>query len=259
MLVGMFAAVFFAAPSVAQATAGYVLEQRGIWVLSGSSAPLTRGQKLPAGGTIRRRSNSGDDYITIADTRMNLLPSASRNCANGDCSRAIILPRPAAQRSYLGRAYDALMATIFGSTESNDANLNRTGGSAEGVVEEKDGKVALNSILKAEGEQYLRWRTITFAAAGEWSQPVKLDENAAVSGLEPGLYEINIMRSNGTNYEPTGSSWLLVTSLEDHEKTAASFKEDRDLSDRWGDKVRPETKRLFLRASLENLAAIKPK
>ncbi len=259
ILCSLFAAVFISALSVgAQSPVAYVVEQSGVWVLNGGS-PVTSGQKLPAGGLIRRRSSSSEDHITVADMQMKILGSASRNCASDNCSRVITLPRPAPSRSYMGSLWDAAMETIFGSPYRSDSNLSRSGGLAEGVVEYKDGKVSLRGVLTPEGEQYLRWRTVTFAKSGDWNLPVKLGKDAAVSGLGPGLYEINLMRSNGSNFEPVGSSWIFVAVPADYEKASAAFNEIRGISDKWGDRVRPETRRLFLQASLENLTEKTPK
>jgi hypothetical protein len=259
ILFSLLAAVFISALSVcAQSPVAYVVEKSGVWVLNGDS-PVTPGQKLPAGGLIRRRSSSSEDHITISDMQMEVLRSASRNCATDNCSRAITLPRPPPSRSFVKSLWDAAMETIFGSPHRSDSNLSRSGGLAEGVVEYKDGKVSLRGVLTPEGEQYLRWRAVTFARSGEWNLPVNLGKDATVSGLGPGLYEINLMRSNGSNFEPVGSSWILVALPADYEKASAAFNEVREIGDKWGDRVRPETRRLFLQASLENLTEKTPK
>ncbi len=253
LLAGLLAAVTLAIPCAAQSAVAYVLEQNGVWILNGSSA-VKNGQRLPAGSSIRRRSSSSEDYITFADTGMRLIPAASRKCSIQDCSRPIVLTKQTDQRSYLRRGYDALMATIFRTSESTDANLNRGGGLAEGVIAVKDGRADLAPILTAEGEQFLRWRTVTLEKAGEWSQPVKLGRAPLVSGLSSGLYEFNLMRSNGGHFEPVGSAWVLAVPSSACEKTAAAFDEARRLAEQWGDQVKPRTKRLFLRASLRELS-----
>lgn len=252
----VFAAVLFAAAAVpAQTTVAYVLERRGTWTLGNAAAGLAPGQKLPAGGVVRRRSASPDDYITIANLQSKVI--ASQNCSS-NCSGSISLPRTpstSGPRSW----FQAVMATIFASPYRDDSNLIRSGGLPEGVAEYANGKVDLSSIIEPAGVQYLRWRTVKTAAAGEWGQPVKLGKDAIVSGLKPGLYEINLMRSNGSGFEPTASSWILVTTTADHEKSKAAFQEMQKAADEWESSVRPETKRLFLRAALESLAQGPPK
>jgi hypothetical protein len=258
IVIGAAAVVFLsAAATSAQAPVGYVLERRGDWVLNNSATPLSPGQKLPAGGSIRRRSASNDDFITIVDTGRKVF--ASRNCASDPCRRPIDLPRAAPSRSFLGSLYDAAMETIFGSPVRSDSNLIRSGGLLDGVVEYKDGKISVGAVVKPEGEQYLRWRTVSLSSAGEWSKPARLSTEAIISGLSPGLYEMNLMRSNGSNFEPVGSSWILVTPAADYEKASAAFREMRELTEQWGEKIKPETRRLFLQASLENLARRTPK
>ncbi|MGD9561511.1 MAG: hypothetical protein AB7F88_04930 [Pyrinomonadaceae bacterium] len=246
----VLAAVLFAAAAIpAQTTVAYVLERRGTWTLGNSASGLTPGQKLPAGGFIRRRSTSPDDYITIVDLQRKVI--GSQSCSS-NCSGSIALPR-ASRTSGARSWFQAVMAVIFASPYKDDSNLIRSGGLPEGVVKYGDGNVDLSSMIEPEGTQYLRWRTIKKPAAGEWSKPVKLGKDMIVSGLKPGLYEINLMRSNGSGYEPTASSWILVTTPADHEKTSAAFQEMRRTTDEWGTSVRPETKRLVLRAALENL------
>ncbi len=258
ILTGLFTATILTIPCAAQTTIGYVLESRGVWVLNGAEE-VRRGRPLPASGSIRRRSSSNEDYITIADTGMRLIPTASRNCANEDCSRAIVLPARTVSRSFLRRGYDALMAVLFRSSESSDLNINRGGRLADGVVKIEEGKADLAAVITVEGQQYIRWRVVTVGKAGEWGRPVELGKNAAVSGLKAGLYEVNLMRSNGGGFESLDSAWLLAVSPSAYPKTAAAFNEAVDLTDQWADNVKPVTKRLFLRASLEELWRTPPK
>ncbi len=252
----VFAAVLFAATAIpAQSTVAYVLERRGTWTLGNTAASLAPGQKLPAGGIVRRRSASPDDYITIANLQSKVI--ASQNCSS-NCSGIVPLPR-AASTSGPRSWFQAVMATVFGSPYRDDSNMIRSGGLPEGVVEYANGKVNLSSIIEPEGVQYIRWRTVRTTAAGEWGQPVKLGKDVIVSGPKPGLYEINLMRSNGSGLEPTASSWILVTAPADSEKNKAAFQEMRKITDEWETSVRPETKRRFLRAALESLAQRPPK
>lgn len=253
---GVLIVIGFAAISLAaQSPVGYVVEIEGNWVLNGSNA-LSLGEKLPAAGSIRRQSSSRDDRITIADMRGNVLEPVSRNCGNGNCSGVITLPRQARASSLWNVAFDTVMEAIWGSPNRYSAHRSRSGEISDGVVKLTDGKIDLSSVLKIQGDQHLRWRVISQKedSAAEWTKPVKLEKTALVSGFQPGLYEINLVRSNGGNYEPVASAWILVATAADYEKAQASFRAAQELTKTWGDKVRPESMQLFLQASLDNLA-----
>lgn len=256
---GIFIVIGFAAMSfAAQTPVGYVLEIKGTWILN-SSNTLSPGEKLPAGGSIRRQSSSSDDLITIADMRGYILEPVSRNCENRNCSSAIALPHKASSNSLLDAASalaDTLMGWVRTSPHRKGLRQSRSGDLIEDVVELTDDKIHLNSVLKSQGEQYLRWRVISQKTddPGDWTKPIKLDKTAQATGFQPGLYEINLVRSNGSNFEPVAAAWILVTSPKDYEKTRATFQDVRELTNKWGDKVKPETKRLFLQAALDHLA-----
>ncbi len=256
----LIAAGLSCVPVTAQSLIGYVVECHGVWVLNGSTA-LAPGQKLPAGGSIRRQSSSSADYITIADTQTKVLASASRNCGKGVCSGRIVLPRRTTPNSWwesateTGRVlFAAGMEKVFGSPLRDDLNQIRSGGLSDDVVKLVQGRIDMSSVLKTEGEQYLRWRVASLNGSAGWTKPVKLDTTAIVTGFQPGLFETNLMRRSGADFEPVASGWILVTPAADFEKTRALFKEMRTITEKWGDKVRPETARLFLWASLDNLA-----
>jgi len=251
---GVFILIGFTAISLAaQSPVGYVLEIEGNWVLIGSNA-LSQGEKLPAAGSIRRQSASRDDRITIADMRGNILDS--RNCENGNCSRVIKLPRKAPSNSLVDAVVGSLMEWFQTSPRRKDLNQSRNDGLSEDVVKLTDGNIDLSSVLETQGEQYLRWRVVSQKedSAADWTKPIKLDKTALVSGFQPGLYEIDLMRRNGSNFEPIAAAWILVATPADYEKTRASFQEVQKLTKKWGDRVKPETTRLFLQASLDNLA-----
>jgi hypothetical protein len=254
----VFIGIGFTAISLAaQSSVGYVVEAKGTWVLNGST-PLSQGQKLPAAGSIRRQSSSPDDRITIADMRGNILERASRNCAASNCSGAIILPRKAPSNWWLNAASAALGAaaeTIVGSPNPRSSHLSRSGDLSDNVVKLTDSNLDLNSVLSREGEQYLRWRVVSLSSStADWTKPIKLDQTELLAGFHPGLYEINLVRSNGSNFEPVAEAWILVATPAAYAKTRASFQAVQKLVDKWDDKVKPETTRLFLRASLDNLA-----
>lgn len=244
------AMVLTAISLAAQSSVGYVVEIEGSWILNGSKT-LSQGEKLPAGGSIRHQSSSRNDRLTIANMRGNVLESASRNCANENCSAVIILPRRAPSNSWLS----ALMELIRTAPPRDDLNQSRSGELSDDVVELTDDKIDLSSVMRTPGDKYLRWRPISQNKSGiaDWTQPIKMDKTAIVSGFQPGLYEINLVRSNGSNFEPVASAWILVAAPADYENARASLQKVRDLIKTWGDKIKPKTKRLFLQVSLESL------
>lgn len=250
--------VLAAIPLVAQSGVGYVADIKGTWVLN-HSRTLLLGETLPAAGSIRRQSSSPDDRITIADMRSKILEPLSRKCENGNCSRVIILPGKAPSNWWLdaaGAALGAAAKTVRQSPRRKRLVESRSGELSEDVVKLIDGNIDLSSGLQPEGEQYLRWRVTSQKDDGlaDWTKPIKLDKTALVPGFQAGLYEINLVRSNGSNFEGLATAWILVATPADYEKMRASFLEVQELTKKWGDNVKPETTRLFLQATLDNLA-----
>ena len=241
----------------AQSTVGYVADFKGTWILNGSKT-LSWGDSLPAAGSIRRQSSAGDDFITNANMRGKVIPSASRNC-EGDCSRVITLPGKAPSNSMLdavGVAFGSIAATVSEAPHRKRLHQIRSGELSEAVVTLTNSKIDLSTVLKTQDEHYLRWRVVSAKEDREadWTKPIKLDKTALVSGFQPGLYEISLVRSNGGNFEPVAAAWILVATPAAYERLQASFHEVQELTKQWGDNVRPETKRLFLQATLDTLA-----
>lgn len=238
---------------IVAAQAGYVVEAKGTWILNGSTK-LSASREVPFSGRIIRRSDSADDRLRIADLRGVLI--VKRDCSTGNCSAPIVLPRNAPP-GLLERSRSLLIA-IFGrgwfSGPQDDSNQARSSSLVDGVVESKDGWVGLAPVLTPLGEQYLRWRPIASGTPGDWSRPVKLAKPATITGLSPALYQMELMRTNGTSFEPLGSALALVCASSDYEAKRTSFAEARSIVQKWADDVEPETKRRFLQAALELLA-----
>ena len=257
-LAGALIVMTFGAVSLAaQSTVGYVADFKGTWILNGSKT-LSWGDSLPAAGSIRRQSSAGSDFITNADRRGKVIPSASRNC-EGDCSRVITLPGKAPSNSMLdavGAVFGTIAATVSEAPHRKRLHQIRSGELSEAVVTLTNSKIDLSTVLKTQGEQYLRWRVVSAKEAREteWTKPVKLDKTTLLSGFQAGLYEISLVRSNGGNFEPVAAAWILVTTAADYQTMQASFHEVQELIKQWGDNVRPETGRLFLQATLDTLA-----
>ena len=256
---GVMIVLGFAAISIAaQSSVGYVADYKGTWVLDGSKT-LTWGSELPAGGSIRRRSSASEDFITIVSMRAKLLPDASRNCASGNCSGVITLPAKEPSNALLGvvgAVFGSIAETVRATPHRKRRVESRGGDLSEAVVNLVAGKIDLSNVLKMQGEQYLRWRRgyLKEDSAADWTKPIKLEKTALVSGFQPGLYEISLVRSNGSNFEPVASAWILVATPAHYETMRASFLKVQELTREWGDQVRPETTRLFLQATLDTLA-----
>ncbi len=250
-----FAISFGAVSTFAQNNVGYVLDIEGNWVLNGSNA-LSQGEKLPAAGLIRLNSSSRFNRIVIADLRGEVI--ISRNCAIDNCSRAISLPRQAKPSSAWNTAFDTVMEMIWGSPNRYSAHRSRSGELSDGVLKLSDETIDFKSVLNNQGEQYLRWQAISQNKDDSciWSPPIKLDKTAIVSpsDFKPGLYTFEMGRRMGDSYETTSSAWILVADEANYEKTRSLFQQAKELTEKWGETVKPETVRLYLQAKLDDLA-----
>jgi hypothetical protein len=157
--------------------------------------------------------------------------------------------------------FGAVAKTVSESPRRKRGHESRGGelSEAAAVVKLTEDKIDLSSVLKPQGQLYLRWRVISPGDVNqtEWTQPIRLEQSTVFSGFQNGLYEIGLVRSNGSNFEPLASAWILVASSPNYERQRASFKELQALISAWGDTVRPEAKLVFLQAALENLARAK--
>lgn len=253
-----------AGSSFAQTAIGYVLEIEGTWLLNGSKQ-LHQGEKVPAGGTIRRRSNSSSDRITIADLQQAPIGSARRDCSEGGgCDGTILLPASTPPYSFWSAVSETARSAVNGVVEKilpaprrRSIHASRSGDLSDEVIRSVNGNVDLRPAVKVQGAQYLRFRTVGSLdpEPSKWSDSTKINDLSALPFKGTGLFEINLLRSNGTNFEPVASAWILVAEKADFEKANDAFREIRNLTDQWGDKVRPETLRLFHQAALEMLAA----
>ena len=257
LLVVLSAIVFEAVSISAQTTVGYVLEIEGTWILNGSRS-LTQGEKVPAAGSIRLEPNaSRGSHITISDMGYGIIKKL--NCSVDSCSRAFVLPRPAPAGGLGNYLYKAAMDLIWGSPTRFKAHRSRNGELADGVLLLKDGRVDFSSLINQSGDNYLRWRAVSADEPDNWSAAVKLERTPggfapfADSQLKAGLYEVDLLRKSGPVYESLATAWVLVREAGSYDRSLASFREAAELSKGWGNKVRPETTRSFLRAYLASL------
>ncbi len=232
--------------SIAQISAGYVVEVRGDWALNGGGS-VRAAQKLPAGASIRRRSRASDDIIKIASLTGTLI--ADQNCAKS-CSGIVSLGgRQAGAAEDIGivrRILDAITGkSLLPSWRNRQA---RNSSLREGVLRLDGGEVDISSVLKREGGQFLKWRRIAPDESAV-NDPVRLT-TPILSGFSQGVYELTLVRSNGSDFEPVASSWVLISNKETFDADVAAFAEMKRVIDAWGDAVSTETKRSYLQATL---------
>lgn len=107
----------------------------------------------------------------------------------------------------------------------------------------------------------MAWRSLPRTSEpGKWSTPIGLRTErgqpalVAAPGLEPGLYEIDLLRREYDRYQTVASAWVLVSTAPGYENAAASFRQAVEFTEQWKGKVERDTSRQFLRAHLDYLA-----
>ncbi|HEX8456543.1 MAG TPA: hypothetical protein VF656_04405 [Pyrinomonadaceae bacterium] len=248
--------------SVAQSPIGYVLEIEGDWHLNNDlNSTLSPGQKLPPSGTVGIRSPSRSDRIVIADMRGKII--AAQHCALQDCSKNFILPRSAPRRSMMNVIFSTAMELIRGAPDRYSSHRSRGGQLSDGVTKLEGRTLDLSQTLTETGQYYISWRVLPQGneAVSEWSAPamVEVSEGSPVTlsdeTLKAGLYEFILLRRLDVRFVPDGgSAFILISPPSKFASSRESFRQATEMTQAWGDKVRPETKRRFLRAHLDGLA-----
>jgi hypothetical protein len=255
------------APAARAQHVGYVFELGGEWLLGhGSPRRLSRGHKLPAGGTVYVQSPSSRDHIVILDNNGEII--ARRRCSVAeDCNRPIVLPKAGKARpSSVGVVFSSVMKLLWGEPERYIPLRSRGLELTEGVARLNKGEVDLSPVLKrmAAGDYHLRMREVMRGdktADGQWLGPFALKWEPPgpaalpVAGLRPGLYEVASLDYSGGMYMPKGeSAWVLVGEAGTFEKASAAHEEALALTGKWGDAVTPAAARGFVRAHLSHLS-----
>jgi hypothetical protein len=252
----------------AQQQVGYVLDARGVWFVKGNtSQKLFKGSALPAGGEIRTTAPlERGSYIIIADRNGNIIES--RYCSNpGECGRAIRLPKSGSKETPLtSRVVGAVMALVSAEPGKYASFISRGSALEEAVVKLSDEQVDLAPVFKnmPVGRYLLRLEQVSSKDRQRVATPVKPVEfdwdpnkpsSLPVIGLMPGLYKVMLLEKEGDKYEPTDTdAWVFISGPGEYEQAAASFQNALTVTKQWGTKVRPDTIREFLRASLEHIA-----
>jgi hypothetical protein len=256
------------------AKAGWVLDVKGQWAVSGGTALLAQAGSVPAGGQPVNLAPKDGDYLRIADLHGDLLRSL-RCTQNGcgqcgksedNCTAPIeALPKAPEQPGLLAATFEGLMDLFGGQPERYSIHRSRSIGIetciAENVVLlDGSGNVHLDGLLKNCGPGMYSFEFAPAAADGAGQEAKKLTViwnpgepagNSSV-GLAPGLYGVRYTRE-----WRSGSAWILVCASPAFEDKRAAFEKLSAVVDGWGRQVEGESKVAFKRASLDYLSRSK--
>jgi hypothetical protein len=243
----------------AQQTIGYVVNARGQWFLN-SSQKINAGSPLPAGGKISAQNPSSGDFIEIAD-RSGQRIIISRSCRQVNCSQPITLPRE--ESGIVSRVFEAAVTFFSGDPARFIVLISRgAGGLKEAVVKLVGEEVDLSPLManKGSGKYLLRLVPKSDAAVAAKKPPidritVNWDTNkfaiVSIKGITPGLYEAQLLNSEDMEpLEPGTEAWVLITKQENFDQAFCSFKEVTDITNKWGESARDDTKIQLLRSTL---------
>jgi hypothetical protein len=256
------------------AKAGWVLDVKGQWAVSGGTTLLTQAASVPSGGQLVNLGPKDGDYIRIADLHGDLLRSL--RCSQNGCGQCVksednctapieALPKAPEQPGLLTATFEGLMDLFGGQPERYSIHRSRSIGAetciAENVVPlDASGNVHLDGVLmKCEQGAY----TLEFAPAaadGTGQEAKKLTVNwnpGEPAGkfsvaLAPGLYGVRYTRD-----WRSGSAWILVCASPAFEDKRAAFEKLSAVVDGWGRQVEGESKVAFKRAYLDYLSRSK--
>lgn len=242
---------------------GYVLDISGDWYLNGATR-LARTARLPANGVIRAGAQSEvSNFIVVANRSGAII--ARRACNKpGECDSQITLP-PASEPSVARRLFETVADWWNGNTEKYVTAAPKGDDINEAVVKLENNVLNLEPVFKnMEGGTYhLRFEPLaqggTAASSPAAVLPFKWEPGQATSlgacGLKPDMYRLSLLAPGDDDFNETGmEAWVLVTSAERYDSAAKQFGEAMSLAQQWGNQVKPNTVRSFLRANLDLLA-----
>lgn len=255
LVLGLSAAL----PAAARQQVAFVLHLRGTWVRN-SSQELSPGTPLSAGDIIKAREPRGGDYIVIADRSGNIVINS--NCDDGGCDRPIKVA--AIRPGVTSRIFQAAMALLANDPRRFVVAISRGGEFREAVVKLDGQRVDLTPVLAGNsgGTYLLRFepggadgrasakRIRSVAVAWEPDKPAVV----TVKGLRPGLYVVQqLSRQDHEPLEPGSEALVLLAKPGRFQEASGEFREALALTDSWGESVRRNAKRQFLRACLGSL------
>jgi hypothetical protein len=258
------------------AKAGWVLDVRGQWAVSGGTTLLAQAASVPAGGQLVNLAPKDGDYIRIADLHGDLLRSL--RCSQNGCGQCVKnedkcaapiepLPKAPEQPGLIAATWEGLMDLFGGQPERYSIHRSRTVGAetciAENVVPlDASGNVHLDGLLKncGPGVYVLEFAAAGVAAdgAGQDAKQLTMSWNPSEGvgkppvALAPGLYGVRYTRE-----WRSGNAWILVCASPAFEDNRASFEKLSAVVDGWGQQVEGESKVAFKRAYLDYLSQSK--
>lgn len=248
----------------AQQTFGYVVDIRGEWSLNGK-AKLTKGSSLSVGGVITPADPSdANSFIVIANRAGRI--AERRTCSNGgECANPIRLPASAGTPpSAFSRFMAAAMHLVAGDPGKYASFAHRGADLQEAVLKLDARKVDLAPVFtNMPGDRYfVRFEKIGKRQATaakpleveyEWNsqKPAPL----TAGGLAPGLYKVSVREVSLLAPEDgeaaDNEAWVLVATPKGFAKAAPSFDAALKVTQQWGEQVRRNSVRQYLRATLE--------
>jgi hypothetical protein len=259
----LLAALYLPPAVSAQRDAGVVIDIEGRWVLGGTGE-LSRGQKVPAGGSIGVISPTQYDYIVIVNLNGDVM--VNRRCRNpGECDRPVNLPSPARARpSVFGVIMETGMRLLFG--HPNEFSRHGSRGVEplpDAVVQLRSAKAEFGPLFKGrdKGTYYVRLRPAGGEAQTQnWIGPFALNWKPGARGLvasrdiRPGLYEVDLTDAEGyRSLADDDYTWVLVARGREYRKALSSLGQAQALTRKWGKAVSGDTSMSFLRAYLKHL------
>ncbi|HEV2860958.1 MAG TPA: hypothetical protein VGX48_08135 [Pyrinomonadaceae bacterium] len=263
----LLAALCLPPAASAQQAAGVVIDVEGRWILGGTR-DISRGQKVPAGGSISVVSPTRYDYIIIANLNGDVM--ASRRCGNlSECDQPLNLPSPPRVRpSVFGVILETGMRLLLGEPDRFSRHGTRGGLSPvpDGVAQLGPGGLELGPLFEGrdKGTYYVRLRPAGGSArrgTRDWVGPLSLNWSPGGRGLitsrdlRPGLYEVDVTDAEGArSLAEDDYAWVLVARGPAYRRALTSFGQAKALRQRWGKQVSPEAGISFLRAYLKHLS-----
>ena len=246
---------------------GIVVNLSGDWFLDGNPpVRIKEGDDLPAGGKIWPSSTTPAAKDVFMEVLLRNGMTWRSHCDAKPCSRREPLTLPGAiekeaswwetlQKFLRIRARDEYIQTH---TRGDDPE--------EGIAILSHGKINLRDVFgRMTPDVYcLRFQSLDANGKprnGSTPQKVIYDwepgqpQPLSVAGLDPGLYEIELLDRETSNLFPTGrTAWVLIARPQDHQRLRESFQNAVELTKKWDPEVSPRTVRVFLRAYLNALA-----
>lgn len=257
----------------AQEHVGRVSLAHGKWYLDGQpSRTIATASSLPAGGIVRIQEPSVDDFIVIVYADNKVVKVLCR--MQGACQQPILLPRAVRRGIWdnlLGQGWDVIWSRLGRNHKKYVVHMSRTAGDlapgelSEVVVINDAGRITLGAMFgkMPAGTYHARVNRLSPPAAGSQREAThapfvvkwntSADHTTRVSGLHPGLYELELLKDPNTENETIlADAWFLVVPSE-RRSQADAFDEAVKLSAQWGTE-NVGGARSFLRAYLEYLS-----